>query len=59
MRIGKKHVMKQRKSAPIKGFKAVDFMRKTRDKISNEIAGMTFEEIIEYFEKRRKKQSTT
>lgn len=51
--------MKQRKSAPIKGFKAVDFMRKTRNKISTDIAGMTFEEIIVYFEKRRKKQSTT
>ena len=38
----------------IEGFKAVDFMRKTRDKISKEIANMSFEEIKQYFENRRK-----
>lgn len=37
----------------IEGFKAVDFMRKTRDKISKEIANMSFEEIKKYFENRR------
>jgi hypothetical protein len=38
-----------------KEFDAVDFMRQTRDKISLEIADLTFEHIKEYFEKRRPK----
>ena len=37
--------MKSSEKTIIKDFKAVDFMRKTRDKISSEIADMTFEEI--------------
>ena len=37
----------------IEGFKAVDFMRKTRDKISSDIAAMSFEEIKKYLKKRR------
>jgi hypothetical protein len=36
-----------------KGFDAVDFMRKQRDKISKDILNMDFEEIKEYFSKRR------
>ena len=36
-----------------KDFKAVDFMRRQRDKISKDIAKMDFEEIREYFSKRR------
>ena len=38
----------------IKDFKAVKFMRDVRDKISNDIKDMTFEEIKKYFEERRK-----
>ena len=51
--------MKNSEKTTIKDFKAVDFMRKTRDKISKEIADMTFEEIKEYFKKRREKLATT
>mgnify|MGYP000610341336 CR=1 FL=1 len=47
--------MKKNKTTTIKDFKAVDFMRRIRNKISKEIADMTFEEIKEYFENRRKK----
>jgi hypothetical protein len=36
-----------------KDFDAVAFMRKQRDKISKDIASMDFEEIKEYFAKRR------
>ncbi len=39
----------------IKGFKAVDFMRKTRDEISKEIQDMSFEEIKQYFKERKEK----
>jgi len=46
--------MKENKKTTIEGFKAVDFMRKTRDKISKEIVDMSYEDIKEYFEKRRK-----
>lgn len=45
--------MKNNKNV-IKGFKAVKFMREVRDKISNDIKDMTFEEIKKYFEERRK-----
>ena len=38
----------------IKDFRAVKFMRDVRDKISNDIKDMTFEEIKKYFEERRK-----
>lgn len=37
----------------IKDFKAVKFMREVRDKISEDIKDMDFEEIEKYFEKRR------
>jgi hypothetical protein len=36
------------------GFDAVAFMRKQRDKISKDIANMDFEEIKEYFSKKKK-----
>ena len=39
----------------IKGFKAVNFMREVRDKISMDTKDMNFEEIKEYLEERRKK----
>ena len=42
----------------IEGFKTVEFMRNTRDKISKEIADMSFEEIKQYFKNRRKKLTT-
>ena len=51
--------MKKIKKETIEGFKAVEFMRKTRDKISKEIADMTFEEIKEYFKRRREQLATT
>ncbi len=38
----------------INDFKAVKFMREVRDRISNDIKDMTFEEIKKYFEDRRK-----
>ena len=38
-----------------KEFDAVEFMRQTRDRISKEIAEMDFEQIKEYFEKKRPK----
>ena len=37
----------------IKGFKAVDYMREVRDKISMDIKDMNFEEIQKYMEQRR------
>ena len=37
----------------IKGFKAVDFMREVRDKISMDIKDMNFEEVKKYMENRR------
>ena len=39
----------------IKGFKAVDFMREVRDKISNDIKDMDFKQIKKYLETRRRK----
>lgn len=36
-----------------KDFHAVTFMRKQRDKISKDIANMDFEEIKEYFSKKK------
>jgi hypothetical protein len=42
------------KTTPIKrGFDAVAFMRKQRDRISKDIANMDFEQIKEYFAKKR------
>lgn len=43
----------KKKSEIIEGFKAVEFMRQERDKISNEIQGLNFVELQKYFEKRR------
>ena len=43
----------------IKDFKAVKFMREVRDRISNDIKDMTFEEIKKYFEDRRKIKLST
>jgi len=37
----------------IKGFKAVRFMREVRDKISQDIKDMDFEQIKKYFENRK------
>jgi hypothetical protein len=37
----------------IEGFKAVEFMRRERSQINNEIQGMNFEELQKYFEQRR------
>jgi hypothetical protein len=36
-----------------RGFDAVAFMRKQRDRISKDIANMDFEQIKEYFAKKR------
>ena len=38
-----------------KDFDAVNMMRKIRDKIDRETAGMTFEQLKEYYEKKAKK----
>jgi hypothetical protein len=40
---------------PIKGFKAVTFMREVRDQISQEIKDMNFEELKKYYAARRLK----
>ena len=42
-----------------KGFDAVAFMRKQRDKISQDIASMDFEEIKKYFSKKSKPKPQT
>ena len=43
----------KKNSEIISGFKAVEFMRRERDQISNEIQGLNFLELQKYFEKRR------
>lgn len=45
--------MKNKKEV-IQGFKAVKFMREVRDKMSEEIKDMSIEEILQYFEEKRK-----
>jgi len=40
-----------------KTFDAVKFMREQREKLSEKLSAMTKEEIIEYFKKRRLKNS--
>jgi hypothetical protein len=45
--------METEKKAIIKDFKAVNFMREVRDKISADIKDMNFEQIKKYFEKRK------
>ena len=42
----------------IKGFKAMNFMREVRDKISMDTRDMNFEEIKKYMEERRKKHTS-
>jgi len=42
------------KNSVIKGFKAVDFMREVRDKISMDTKDMNFEEVKKHMEERRK-----
>ena len=37
----------------ISGFKAVEFMRRERDQISNDIQNMNFVELQKYFKERR------
>jgi hypothetical protein len=49
------NVVGKTNSTAIKGFKAVDFMREVRDKISLDIQDMNFEEIRKYMEERRLK----
>ena len=39
-----------------KDFDAVKFMRQSRDKISKDIADMSYDEIKEYFAKKRQKE---
>jgi hypothetical protein len=43
----------KKKTEISEGFKAVEFMRKERNRISNEIQGMNFKELQKYFEQRR------
>ena len=55
----KKLLQMKNKENIIKDFKAVKFMREVRDRISNDIKDMTFEEIKKYFEDRRKIKLST
>ena len=43
------------KSKIIKDFKAVKFVREVREKISNDVKDMNFEQLKEYFEERKLK----
>jgi hypothetical protein len=43
------------KNKIIKDFKAVKFVREVRDKISNDVKDMNFEQLKEYFEDRKLK----
>jgi hypothetical protein len=43
------------KNKIIKGFKAVKFVREVRDKISNDLKNMNFEQLKEYFKERKLK----
>ena len=44
------------KDMKIKEFDAVGYMRLMRDKISNDIADLSKEQIVEYFKKNRPKE---
>lgn len=44
---------KETKNVVIKDFKAVKYMREVRDKISEDIKDMSFEQIKKYFEERK------
>lgn len=46
----------KKKSKAIKGFHAVDFFRKVKDKISQETKDMNFEELKAYLEKNKLKR---
>ncbi|HQG38523.1 MAG TPA: hypothetical protein PLK15_05285 [Chitinophagales bacterium] len=48
---------KETKNVVIKDFKAVKYMREVRDKISEDIKDMSFEQIKKYFEERKVKLS--
>ena len=54
-----RHIDMKNKKEIIEGFKAVDFMRKTRDEISKSIADLTFEEIKKVFQKAEKQLAIT
>jgi len=43
------------KNKIIKDFKTVKFVREVRDKISNDLKDMNFEQLKEYFEERKLK----
>ncbi|MEY3078882.1 MAG: hypothetical protein RL086_35 [Bacteroidota bacterium] len=43
------------KNKIIKDFKAVKFVREVREKISNDVKDMNFEQLKEYFEERKLK----
>jgi hypothetical protein len=43
------------KNKIIKDFKTVKFVREVRDKISNDVKDMNFEQLKEYFEERKLK----
>jgi hypothetical protein len=43
------------KNKIIKDFKALKFVREVRDKISNDVKDMNFEQLKEYFEERKLK----
>ena len=51
----KKNKQKTIETVAIPDFHAVDFMRNVRNKISHEIENMSVEQVLEYFEKRKKK----
>ena len=44
------------KEMKTKEFDAVEYMRQIRDKISNDIADLTKEQIVEYFKKNRPRE---
>ncbi len=44
------------KTKETKDFDAVKFMRQVRDKISNDIADLSKEQIVEYFKSKRRKE---
>jgi len=44
------------KETKTKDFDAVGYMRQIRDKISNDIADLSKEQIVEYFKKNRPKE---
>ncbi|MDR1381542.1 MAG: hypothetical protein LBJ47_08705 [Tannerella sp.] len=51
--------MKLKKKTVIEGFKAVEFMRRERDRIGRETQGMDFAALQKYFSERSSKQPRT